>query len=208
MMNFDTTNKTDRVLSASLLCFKQYGFKRTSMLDIAKAADMSRPALYILFKNKTDIFRSLSERFQKFTLENTKTALAQSANIQSRLTNAILARISPFYLLAHNSLHGPELFDLTKSTAADINESANKEFFTLIQAALDMAISEKEIDAKNNNVNSTELTQILISGASGLKETATDLPHYETLLSKMIAAFYTGLQPRHRNTTDKHEDMI
>ena len=36
--------------------FLAYGFARTTMDDIARAADMSRPALYLLFKNKTDIY--------------------------------------------------------------------------------------------------------------------------------------------------------
>lgn len=196
MMNFDTNNKTDRVLAASLMCFKQYGFKRTSMLDIAKAADMSRPALYILFKNKTDIFRSVSERFQNFTLGNVETALAEHTNIQSRLTIAILARIAPFYALAHDSLHGPELFDLTKSTAADINTTANEKFFSMLHTALDTSIANGELDPKSSSLNANELTQILISGAFGLKEVASSLTHYETLLTKMITVLFVGLQPK------------
>lgn len=178
------------------MCFKQYGFKRTSMLDIAKAADMSRPALYILFKNKTDIFRSLSERFQTFTLENTQASLAENTDIQPRLTKAILVRIAPFYTLAHDSLHGPELFDLTKSTAADINAKANEKFFALIKSALDTAVAEGTLDTQASSLNSTELTQILISGAFGLKEMASDLAHYEILLTKMITVFFIGLNPK------------
>ena len=111
-MNFDLNNKTERVLAASLSCFKQYGFKRTSMEDLAKAADMSRPALYLLFKNKTDIFRSLSEAFHAKTLLSAKQALADNTSIQTRMSAAVTARMTPLYALAHDSVHGPELFDV------------------------------------------------------------------------------------------------
>lgn len=200
MMNFDNNSKTDRVLAASLKCFKQYGFKRTSMADIAQAADMSRPTLYNLFKNKSDIFRSLSERFQGFTLDAVKTSLKQNISIEARFTAAILARIAPFYALAHDSAHGQELFDLTKSTAADINTKANTSFLSLIEASISAAITNGEIDAKPHGLSSVDLAHILTSGAFGLKEGAQDFSHYETLLNKMVALIFKGLSPQNSST--------
>ena len=53
-------DKRGIILESALTVFITYGFKKTSMDDIAKQAGVSRPALYQLFKNKTDIFRALS----------------------------------------------------------------------------------------------------------------------------------------------------
>ena len=51
--------KRGAILKAAFEVFITYGFRKTSMDDIARAAGMSRPGLYQLFANKTDIFRAL-----------------------------------------------------------------------------------------------------------------------------------------------------
>ena len=43
--------KRAHVLGCATKVFLAYGFARTTMDDIARAAEMSRPALYLLFKN-------------------------------------------------------------------------------------------------------------------------------------------------------------
>jgi TetR/AcrR family transcriptional regulator, transcriptional repressor of aconitase len=44
------------IIDAALECFLQYGFAKTSLDDIAKRAKLSRPLLYLLFKNKEELF--------------------------------------------------------------------------------------------------------------------------------------------------------
>lgn len=44
------------VAEAALECFLQLGFARTSLEDIATRAKLSRPLLYLLFKNKEELF--------------------------------------------------------------------------------------------------------------------------------------------------------
>ncbi|PHR94047.1 MAG: hypothetical protein COA69_00170 [Robiginitomaculum sp.] len=198
MINFDTTLKSDRVLKAALHCFKQYGFKRTSMDDIAKSAEMSRPALYLLFKNKTDIFRSIAARFHEITLTNAQTALDSDVDIQTKLLQAITIRKLPLYALAHDSVHGPELFDVTMSTAADINTQANTRFFASLEQAIQSAMDSGDIapDTITGTITATELSQILCAGAYGLKDMATNSDQYEALLTKMVHTIFAGLHTK------------
>ncbi len=39
--------------------FARYGFRRTTMNDLAEAAGISRPALYLMFENKEHLFIEL-----------------------------------------------------------------------------------------------------------------------------------------------------
>jgi AcrR family transcriptional regulator len=196
MMNFDLNNKSERVLAASLSCFKQYGFKRTSMEDLAKAADMSRPALYLLFKNKTDIFRSLSEAFHTKILLSAEQALAENTSIQTRISTAVVARMAPLYALAHESTHGPELFDVNQSTAGDINAKADDTFLQLITDALQSGISEGKITGGPDNLAARELAQLILANAIGLKTFTFSAKDYETLLAKSIGTFFQGMMPK------------
>ncbi|MBQ1021946.1 TetR/AcrR family transcriptional regulator [Micromonospora sp. D93] len=45
------------VLKAALHTFARYGYRKTSMDDVARAADISRPGLYFLFSSKENLFR-------------------------------------------------------------------------------------------------------------------------------------------------------
>ncbi len=54
----DSDPKAAAILEAAFQTFFQYGVKRATMDDIARAAGMSRPALYLVYKNKADIFRA------------------------------------------------------------------------------------------------------------------------------------------------------
>jgi AcrR family transcriptional regulator len=48
--------RRELVLTAALGTFARYGYRKTSMEDVAHAADISRPGLYLLFGSKRDLF--------------------------------------------------------------------------------------------------------------------------------------------------------
>jgi len=49
-------SKKVRVIEAAKSVFLKYGYRRVTMNDIASAAEMSRPALYLVFSRKEDVF--------------------------------------------------------------------------------------------------------------------------------------------------------
>ncbi len=196
MMNFDLSDKTERILAASLKCFKQYGFKRTSMEDIAKASNMSRPALYLLFKSKTDIFRSLSDAFHAKTLQAVDIALAGDAPVHKRISEAVAVRMTALYALAYDSAHGPELFDVNQSTSADINAKADDDFLAKLTDILQSSLSTGEISGGPDKMAARELAQLILASAIGLKTFAFSAQDYEKLLRKSVATFFEGLLPK------------
>ncbi len=47
------------ILDAALYCFLNFGYAKTSMDDVAKKAGISRPLIYLKFKNKEDLLLGL-----------------------------------------------------------------------------------------------------------------------------------------------------
>src|ERR1700742_4595456 len=47
------------ILDAATLVFLRYGFKKTSMDDLARAANLSRQGLYLHFSTKEALFREV-----------------------------------------------------------------------------------------------------------------------------------------------------
>ena len=50
--------RRQRVLDVALLIFARYGYRKASLEDVARAADISRPGLYLYFPSKQDLFRA------------------------------------------------------------------------------------------------------------------------------------------------------
>jgi AcrR family transcriptional regulator len=49
------------ILAAAVKVFFQFGYRKTSMEDVAAAAEVSRPTLYLQFRNKERLFRAALE---------------------------------------------------------------------------------------------------------------------------------------------------
>jgi AcrR family transcriptional regulator len=54
----NVVGRREHVLDAALLVFARYGYRKASMDDVARAADISRPGLYFYFASKQELFRA------------------------------------------------------------------------------------------------------------------------------------------------------
>jgi len=61
-MSDPESDRRERVLATALAIFARYGYRKTSMEDVARAADISRPGLYFLFTSKENLFRAAVTR--------------------------------------------------------------------------------------------------------------------------------------------------
>jgi AcrR family transcriptional regulator len=60
--------KQQKILRAARDTFLRYGYKRASMADIASASGISRPALYLEFNSKEDVFCAVFDDWADETL--------------------------------------------------------------------------------------------------------------------------------------------
>jgi AcrR family transcriptional regulator len=52
------TDRRTMVLDSALVTFARFGYRKTSMEEVARAAHISRPGLYFLFSSKETLFRA------------------------------------------------------------------------------------------------------------------------------------------------------
>lgn len=112
--------KRERILEGAKQVFLAYGFSRTTMDDIARAVDVSRPALYLLFRNKADIFRAVGQLFLDQSRANACLALREEGLLGARLMEALDRALFQLFNIIEDSPHGDELFDMKNHIAADI----------------------------------------------------------------------------------------
>lgn len=183
-MNSTSPDRQDHVLDAAFHVFATYGFRRVTMDDIARKAGLSRTALYLHFRNKEDIFRSLSDRYFRTCVEAMAEALAAPGHDEAVLVAAFSAKDGPFMDVVLGTPHGQELMDAGFSVAADIAGQAEGAMIVLLTEWL----SARGADATLGSAATAAAT--VFAALKGLKTTARTVADYragQASLARMVA---------------------
>lgn len=125
--------RPDSILDAAFQTFASYGYKRTAMDDIARAAGMSRTALYLHFRSKEDIFRSLGIRYFEEALRNMEAALTRPGQtVEQALFACFVAKDGKFMEVVLSTPHGSELMDAGFAVTADLALEGERQTVALI----------------------------------------------------------------------------
>jgi AcrR family transcriptional regulator len=115
-----TDDQRRRVIhEAAVRVFSERGFAGTSMASIAEAAGMSRPALYLSFKNKQDIFASAFAALIESSVDRALAALEAPGSTEQQLTGLLQRFDGDLWEQMAASPHADELLDAKYQHAAD-----------------------------------------------------------------------------------------
>ena len=176
--------------------FSQYGYRKTSMEDIATELGISRASLYSYFDNKDEIFRCVSKSLHEGALAAAQECLADDAKVSdlgAKVASALLARHRPFQYEFVQSAHGKELHDEYSRLCGDIVTDSHQRFQTMLGAALKAAVRREEINLKQSGVSAAQAAELLNLASAGLKRGATDSASFEKRVRKLAAIFVAGL---------------
>ncbi|GAA1032116.1 MULTISPECIES: TetR/AcrR family transcriptional regulator [Amycolatopsis] len=83
------SDRRTQVLDSALEVFARYGYRKASMDDVAKAADISRPGLYFYFSSKPELFRATVRHSLDGSIAAARSVLADSRQpLRERLIGA------------------------------------------------------------------------------------------------------------------------
>jgi AcrR family transcriptional regulator len=168
MVDQELPDRRRAILEAAFKTFVSYGFKRTTMGDIADAAGLSRPALYLLFKNKNDIFRAGFELFVEELLAAMQDVLAGDGALPDRVADAVIAgMVTPFRAIV-DTPHGEELFNAKQALAEDLGDEWFARMQDLIGSAMDRAVASGEMKLPDG-ADTAAVARLLVNGLEGIK---------------------------------------
>ncbi|MEP6563720.1 MAG: helix-turn-helix domain-containing protein [Mesorhizobium sp.] len=165
--------KRARILEGAMEVFLAYGFSRTTMDDIARAADMSRPALYLLFKNKMDIYRATTMMVFSSSVEQAKAELAGDGAFSDRMARAIDAALISMMGAIAASPHGAELLDM-KSSLADLVGRWRAGLVEHIAGTVESEARTNGVDLAAKGLSAQLLADMLLDGLEGMKARITN----------------------------------
>ena len=178
--------RRERVLRAALLTFARYGYRKTSMEDVARAADISRPGLYFLFDSKQNLFRAAVVHALEEDVDAARHALADTARpLRDRL-------IAAFDLWTGRYI-GPmaqEVAALTDSSP-ELLGPVVAEYPRRFAALLTAAIAAGP-PARSGAV-AEDVARTLVSTARGIKQEAGSREEFVARLTVAVDLFAAGL---------------
>src|SRR5258707_12916759 len=81
----------ERILLAAIQRFSNFGYRRTSINDVAEEAGLARATVYLYWKRKEDLFVAGLERFNVDSRNLAETAAAKKGSAAERIHAMIMA---------------------------------------------------------------------------------------------------------------------
>jgi AcrR family transcriptional regulator len=200
-MTRSTIATRDRIHRAAFTLFCRYGFKRTSMEDIAAEAGLSRAALYLQFRNKEDLFRDLARELNAESIALAEAALTEQRPLADRLRAVVEARMLRMIEIAYDSPHGSELMDEKNRLCGDLWADSERAFQALMVRLFKRAAHAREINLAGAGLGAAEAADLFLRAVSGLKGPGVTADIYRNRLASLVRVFVAGMGGTHAART-------
>jgi len=117
-------NKRDRIMNAALDRFKQYGFAKTTVDEIARQAQVGKGTIYFYFKNKEEILEEIVDREMIQGFAAISQAMVEEPTILKKL-NKILHVCFEYF---HNNEMISKVMAMDQGLVMSLVTEKNREF--------------------------------------------------------------------------------
>lgn len=161
------SGQLDRIMDATYGCFVRHGVRKTTMEDIAKAAGMSRPAVYQYVKNKDDAFRRLAGRLYSEAFAVAVRSAGAEGTLTQRLDRVLAVRLDLLTRVHHETPHAAELIGPASSVAADLDQAFLRDLAELLTGTIVAAAAEADLPLADGNAR--EVVALALALTRGLE---------------------------------------
>jgi TetR/AcrR family transcriptional regulator len=176
-------SKIDQVVSAALDVFGRYGYQRTSMELIAKAAGISRPALYQHFSGKEDIFRAAGERIADELVSAAETAAAADGPSADRLYHALAVKLDSTAGLV-DSRFRRDLIAEASARLPGLQASMKARHGAVIKRILNSAA---DLDVAASAISDHDIAVVLLDALTGIAQQDEPAEELQRRLRQLVS---------------------
>lgn len=188
--------KHEAILAAAQDLFSRYGFRRTSIDEIASQAGIAKGTVYLYFPNKQAVFRAVAERVAERVLASAQAAYDGQDAVAPRLLAMLEAKLVHLYEVVHASPHARELIDSKNGYAADVFERTDRRYEELVARALAEADAAGELSLSRAELSPAAAAALVVRCAHGNGVGlggAPSLRTYRKRLRELVPVLVRGL---------------
>ena len=164
------TPKQQRAIEAAMRVFLRFGFARATMGDIAQAAGMSRPALYLLYCGKEEIFAAVVSRWIEDSMTRIDAGLPSLPTLGEKLRFACEVWCVEGL---ERALANPDVRDMT---GLPVVRASYARFEARLTDILQPAVENSALDA-----SARDLARVIVASMQGFKQSvqsAEEMRHF------------------------------
>ena len=194
----DRSDRAGAILDAAQDLFTRFGFRRTTMDDIARAAGVAKGTLYLYFDNKAEVFRAMQRRTQAAIDERCEAVEAAGGDVATLLLGLLDASYGTMQALYGQSDFLVELGATRASVGGDIAGAADAQFLARLTRVIETAAGRGDIDLAASGLTLPELVETLLQAAAGAKHEAgrpVPIETYRARLGRIVALTAAALRP-------------
>ncbi len=176
--------KRDQIIVAATAVFLRYGHARTTMNDVAEEARISRPALYLVFPRKEDIFAAVTERLIQDKLKQYRHALPKMRTLKQKLHFCCEQWAGVGYDMTKAHPDAKDVFNLGFTPVREMYAALEHFWADLLREA---------VVGSKLKTTPDELARLLIFSMRGLKDIAEDGAHMRRLIALQVDVVLAAL---------------
>lgn len=180
------------ILEAALRLFGQYGYRRTSMDDIASEAEIAKGTVYLSFRSKEEVFRALSEELAARMLKAARAASRKPGSLEDRLVAISEAWFGAYYETIHRAPHAAELVDSKHRLASDLVSAASAEQRRLVIEVVEEHARNGDLRLDDFQLGVEAAADLLIAALRGLELGAMEPTIYHLRLEVLVRVVVAG----------------
>jgi len=161
--------KPNAILLAALELFTRYGYRKTSIDDIARAAQVAKRTVYLHFENKAAVFLAILQYLEGQVRQRCVAAERMSGTAVDRLTGLLDAYFGMAFELFSKSAHMPELEETFSKLARARIGNLNTEYEARLARFLRSLEKAGEIKGPPRGLTVRQLIHIVVRAAEGAK---------------------------------------
>ncbi|SDH64666.1 TetR family transcriptional regulator [Bosea sp. AK1] len=192
----DAHARVDQIADAALRLFARYGYKRSSMDDIAREAGLAKATLYLHFKGKDDVFRAMLDLLGRRVEARCREVVAAQGPFPERLAALLQAHHGQAYASFGTGEHLVELKAVMNTIATRQLQAFERIFTTFARDLLLQAEQRGEIALSRLSASAEDWVASLLFAAAGAKlGTAPGAEDYARRLEAIASVFAAALAP-------------
>jgi len=164
--------KANAVVLAGLRLFTRYGYRKTSIDNIAQAAQVAKRTVYLHFENKAAVFLAILEYLGDQVRQRCAAAERAGGTAVDRLTGLLDAYFGMGFELFSKSEHMPELEETFSKLARSRIGDLNTEYQERLTRFLRSLQKAGEIGGPPQGLTMEQIVHIVIRAAEAVKHDA------------------------------------
>ncbi len=181
--------KRERVIEAAKRVFLRRGYRHVTMGDIALEAAMSRPALYLVYPSKAEIFAATLDDVLSNALVEVRAAVDREASVDRKLCGAFEVWCVRPYEMVLASPEAEDLLESSRTIAPAVFDAHGATFERIVARQL----APLARSPSRSKPSALEAARLLNAAAVGFKQSARDVAQLRRMIASNLALVIAGL---------------